>query len=90
MPNAFTNLVCVTRSHIPAANAPANMDVPNRGRPPGSKNSHPWKRKPTTRGPEEPTMNPTIAYSFYPSHKEILDYGSVFEETNLLPRIHLQ
>ncbi|KAM1432929.1 hypothetical protein ACFXTO_015415 [Malus domestica] len=72
MPNAFTNLAQVTRSHIPAANIPAKMDVPNvrqtslleardvnladpctlvasqsstpihkRGRPLGSKDSHP-------------------------------------------------
>ncbi|KAM1143257.1 hypothetical protein ACFX2B_031795 [Malus domestica] len=33
-------------------------------------------------GLEEPTVNPTIAYSFYPTHEEILDYGSVLEETN--------
>ena len=29
-------------------------------------------------------MNPTIAYSLYPTHEEILDYGSVLEETNHL------
>ncbi|KAM1878037.1 hypothetical protein ACFX14_040073 [Malus domestica] len=31
-------------------------------------------------GPEEPTVNPTIAYSFYLTHEEILDYGRVLEE----------
>ncbi|KAM2472176.1 hypothetical protein ACFX1W_047366 [Malus domestica] len=36
-------------------------------------------------GPEEPIVNPTIAYSFYPTHEEILDYGSVLEETNPPP-----
>ncbi|KAM2404978.1 hypothetical protein ACFXTH_032242 [Malus domestica] len=36
-------------------------------------------------GLEEPTVNPTIAYSFYPTHEEILDYGSVLEETNPHP-----
>ena len=30
-------------------------------------------------------MNLTIAYSFYPTHEEILDYGSVLEETNPPP-----
>ena len=30
-------------------------------------------------------MNPTIAYSFYPTHEEILDYGNVLEETNPPP-----
>lgn len=29
MPDAFTDLARVTRSHIPAANTPAKMDVPN-------------------------------------------------------------
>ncbi|KAM1614644.1 hypothetical protein ACFX2K_023977 [Malus domestica] len=116
MPDAFTDLARVTRSHIPAANTPAKMDVPNvrrttllkargansgdprtlaasqssaptqkRGRPLGSKDSHPRKRKTTAQGPEEPTVNPTIAYSFYPTHEEILDYGSVLEETNPPP-----
>ncbi|KAM1968838.1 hypothetical protein ACFX15_043697 [Malus domestica] len=32
MPDAFTDLVRVTRSHIPVANMPAKMDVPNVGR----------------------------------------------------------
>ncbi|KAM1225989.1 hypothetical protein ACFX2G_045625 [Malus domestica] len=116
MPDAFTDLTRVTRSHIPAANTPTKIDVPNvrrttlleawdanygdprtlaasqssaptqkHGRPLGSKDSHPRKRKTTAQGPEEPTVNPTITYSFYPTHKEILDYGSVLEETNPLP-----
>ena len=111
----FTDLTQVTRSHIPAGNVPAKMDVPNvrqtslleardanladprtlaasqssastqkRGRPLGSKDSHPWKRKPTTQAPVEP-VNPTVAYSFYQTHEEILDYGSVLEETNPPP-----
>ena len=29
MPDAFTDLAHITRSHIPAANKPAKMDVPN-------------------------------------------------------------
>ncbi|KAM0996975.1 hypothetical protein ACFX2C_006915 [Malus domestica] len=77
MPYAFTDLAHVTRSHIPAAKMPAKMNVPN--------DSHLRKRKPTAQGPEEPTVNPTIAYSFYPTHEEILDYGSVLEETNPPP-----
>ena len=110
MPDAFTDLACMTRSHIPAANTLAKMDVPNvwytslleardansgdphtlaasqssaptqkHGRPLGSKDSHLRKRKTTAQGPEEPTVNPTIAYSFYPTHEEILDYGIVLE-----------
>ncbi|KAM2040461.1 hypothetical protein ACFX16_034392 [Malus domestica] len=55
------------------------------GRPLGSNDSHPWKRKSTTQGPEESIVNPTIAYSFYPTYEEILDYGSILEETNPLP-----
>ncbi|KAM1748380.1 hypothetical protein PS1_009337 [Malus domestica] len=35
-----------------------------------------------TQAPEEPTLNLTVAYSFYPTYEEILDYGSVLEETN--------
>ncbi|KAM1696924.1 hypothetical protein ACFX13_031796 [Malus domestica] len=27
-------------------------------------------------------MNPTVAYSFYPTHEEILDYENVLKETN--------
>ena len=61
MPDAFTDTTKVTRSHIPAANAPARIDVPagqnnvaanepsvarlKRGRPVGSKDSVPRKRK---------------------------------------------
>ncbi|KAM1926069.1 hypothetical protein ACFX13_033282 [Malus domestica] len=29
MPNAFTDLALLTRSHIPATNVPAKIDVPN-------------------------------------------------------------
>ncbi|KAM2185912.1 hypothetical protein PS2_030662 [Malus domestica] len=34
MPDAFNDLAKVTRSHIPAANTLARIDVPRRGRPP--------------------------------------------------------
>ena len=33
----------------------------------------------------EPTVNLTVAYSLYPTHEEILNYGSVLEETNSPP-----
>ncbi|KAM3003418.1 hypothetical protein FF2_033774 [Malus domestica] len=59
-----------------------------RGRPLGSKDSHPQKRKLTTQGPKELTVNPTIAYSFYPTHEEILDYGNVLKEMNSPPENH--
>ena len=61
MPDAFNDAMKVTKSQIPAANAPARIDVPvgqnkmaandssgarlKRGRPPGSKGSAPQKRK---------------------------------------------
>ncbi|XP_070676286.1 uncharacterized protein [Malus domestica] len=61
MPNAFNDAMKVTKSHIPVANAPTRIDVPvgqkkvaandsfgacmKRGRPLGSKDSAPRKRK---------------------------------------------
>ena len=59
LPDAFTDLPRVTKSHIPAANAPIRVDVPigqsicaneskphlKRGRPFGSKDKNPRKRK---------------------------------------------
>ncbi|KAM2035982.1 hypothetical protein PS1_039153 [Malus domestica] len=41
-----------------------------------------------TWAPSEPTMNSTVAYLFYPTHEEILDYRSVIEETNPPPENH--
>ncbi|KAM2777831.1 hypothetical protein PS2_010124 [Malus domestica] len=88
MPNPFTDLAPVTRSHITTTNVPVKMDVPNRGRPYGSNDSHPQKRKPTAQAPKEPTVNPTVVYSLYPTHEEIINYGSVLEETNPPPENH--
>lgn len=59
LPDAFTDLKRVTKSHIPAVNAPIKLDVPKgdnlvanesnarlkRGRPIGSKDKNPRKRK---------------------------------------------
>ena len=58
LPNAFTDAKKVTRSHVPATNAPIKIDVPvgqsianeskarlKRGRPIGSKDKNPRKRK---------------------------------------------
>ena len=59
LPDAFTNIQRVTKSHIPAVNAPVRIDVPKgqtsianesttqmkRGRPVGSKDKNPRKRK---------------------------------------------
>ncbi|XP_056698558.1 uncharacterized protein [Spinacia oleracea] len=62
LPDAFTNPNKVTKSHIPAVNAPIKIDVPagqyqtasesttrlKRGRPIGSKDKNPRKRKGAT------------------------------------------
>ncbi|KAM1435803.1 hypothetical protein ACFX2I_043704 [Malus domestica] len=80
MLDVFTDLARVTRSRIPATNVPVKMDVPN--------DSQPWKRKLTAQAPKKLTMYPTVAYSFYPTHEGILDYGSVLEEMNLPPENH--
>ncbi|GJQ91780.1 copia protein [Tanacetum coccineum] len=59
LPDAFTNLKRIIKSHIPAANAPVKIDVPKehskianeskarlkRGRPIGSKDKNPRKKK---------------------------------------------
>jgi hypothetical protein len=56
LPDAFTDSKKVTKSHVPAANAPIKVDVPvgqtneiitrmKRGRPIGSKDKNPRKRK---------------------------------------------
>ena len=59
LPDAFTNLPRITKSHIPAVNAPVRVDIPmgqivkanesrphlKRGRPIGSKDKNPRKRK---------------------------------------------
>ena len=61
LPDAFVDTKKVTKSHIPAVNAPARIDIPEgqlanesqirlkRGRPVGSKDSAPRKRR-TQRG----------------------------------------
>ncbi|KAM1760692.1 hypothetical protein ACFX12_003540 [Malus domestica] len=50
-----------------------------RGKPPVSKDSQPWKRK--TAQTSDPSLNMTIAYSYVPTHKVILDYSDVLDET---------
>ncbi|KAK9947426.1 hypothetical protein M0R45_003052 [Rubus argutus] len=98
LPDAFNDLANVTRSHIPAANVPARIDVPvgrrvpvehvasvepteqrtlssavqsaalpkKRGRPIGSKDVQPRKR----RTPTKPVL----------PHEIIKDYGDILEE----------
>ncbi|KAM2566755.1 hypothetical protein TB1_009215 [Malus domestica] len=49
------------------------------GRPPGSNDSQPRKRKRTQTS--YPSLNSTITHSFVPTHEVILDYGDVLNET---------
>ncbi|GKB03583.1 hypothetical protein Tco_0831726 [Tanacetum coccineum] len=77
LPEAFTDTKRVTKSHIPAANAPARVEIPNkqagdniaqesqkrlkRGRPIGSKDKNPRKRKGTEKnfGHDENVLDET-------------------------------
>ncbi|GKD89474.1 hypothetical protein Tco_1364981, partial [Tanacetum coccineum] len=77
LPDAFTSIKKVTKSHIPAANAPARVEIPNKqagdnitqesqkhlkcGRPIGSKNKNPHKRKGTKKNSDhdENVLNET-------------------------------
>ncbi|KAM2208315.1 hypothetical protein ACFXTI_024336 [Malus domestica] len=49
------------------------------GKPLGSKDSQPWKRKITPTS--DPSLNLTIAHSSIPTHEVILDYGDASNET---------
>ncbi|KAL9661207.1 hypothetical protein QQ045_026029 [Rhodiola kirilowii] len=76
LPDAFTNTKRVTKSHIPAENAPVQIEIPKgkpenkvtheittrlkRGRPPGSKNKNPQKRK----GEEKQSILPLSIWFF--------------------------
>ncbi|KAM1850933.1 hypothetical protein ACFX13_015054 [Malus domestica] len=48
------------------------------GRPPGSKDPQPQKRKKAQTS--DPSLNSTIAYLSVPMHEVILDYGDVLDE----------
>ncbi|CAL2247903.1 unnamed protein product [Prunus armeniaca] len=88
MPDAFTDTGKVTKSHIPAANTPARIDIPikltnvaanessttrlKRGRPIGSKDSAPRKRK--SKAYSNPNEN---------AHEDIIG-----KEIDLEPTIH--
>ncbi|GJT35758.1 hypothetical protein Tco_0926177 [Tanacetum coccineum] len=83
LPDAFTDTKRATKSHIPAANAPARVEIPNkrdgdniaqesqkhlkRGRPIGSKDKNPRKRKGTEKNSdheENLAINSGIGQSF--------------------------
>ncbi|KAM2132334.1 hypothetical protein ACFX1Q_013733 [Malus domestica] len=81
MPDAFTDLAKMTRSHIPATNAPEPSL--KRGRLLGLKDSKPCKRKTTQTS--DPSLNPTIAHSSILTYEVILDYGDVLDETTRPP-----
>ncbi|KAM0984301.1 hypothetical protein ACFX14_011873 [Malus domestica] len=49
----------------------------------GLKDSQPQKRK--SASTSDPSLNPTITHSYIPTHKVILDYGDVLEETTRPP-----
>ncbi|KAI5350870.1 hypothetical protein L3X38_003761 [Prunus dulcis] len=89
MPDAFNDATKVMKSHIPAANALARIDVDNRqsnvpangssisclkrGRPLGSKDSVPRKRKLMAKmNPNEINGEPTIHNSNAPQNGQVL------------------
>ncbi|BBH05089.1 Disease resistance protein CC-NBS-LRR class family [Prunus dulcis] len=100
MPDAFNDAAKVTKSHIPAANAPARIDVHDgqsnvpangssaarlkRGRPLGSKDSVPRKRKLMDKmNPNEINREPTIHNSNAPKEGQVLlDKENVIGETS--------
>ena len=97
MPDAFSDSAKVTKSHIPAANAPVRIDVPieqksvaakdlsstrlKRGRPPGSKDSIPRKRKSMTR------LNPNEISHEQGVHKECTIHDSIITENENILKI---
>ncbi|KAM1396304.1 hypothetical protein ACFX2I_014016 [Malus domestica] len=100
MPDAFNDAMKVTKSHIPAANAPARIDVLvgqdkvatnnssgarlKRGRPSCSKDSAPQKRK--TRAQLDP--NEIIQEERMNDKSTIHDFG-LPEEENVLDETHV-
>ena len=99
MPDAFTDIAQVTRSHIPAANAPARLqesthlatDQPprvKRGRPLGSKDTQPRQRRnATTTSPIIPEMIPTPSPAEIPENDEIsihyMNTGTIWNRNNI-------
>ena len=81
LPDAFTDTNRVTKSHIPASNAPARIEVipeaitiqRKRGRPIGSKDKNTRKRKEQNKSVGENLVN------------ETLEEVNVPEETNIIP-----
>ncbi|XP_076925963.1 uncharacterized protein LOC143588946 [Bidens hawaiensis] len=84
LPDAFTDTNRVTKSHIPASNAPARIEVipeaiaiqRKRGRPIGSKDKNPRKRK---------EQNNVAGESLEKAINETLAEVNVLGETNMIP-----
>ena len=95
MPDAFSDLAKVTRSHIPAANVPARIDVPVERRTtmaasqsvvPAQKRGRPSGSKdsnPRKRTNLAQTNPMDITISTDPSHEIVQDYGYVLETNTL-------
>jgi hypothetical protein len=87
LPDAFTDLNRVTKSHVPAANAPCRIQVPEgqlkianeskptlkRGRPIGSKDKNPRKRKGACNGQNEDSLalNESIDMTNIPAENQV-------------------
>lgn len=80
MPDAFTDAAKVTRSHIPAENTPARIQLDNtpatataprakRGRPPGATDRTPRQRRPRIPTPTPPQVNEEISINYNTSYK---------------------
>ncbi|KAJ9542414.1 hypothetical protein OSB04_028920 [Centaurea solstitialis] len=98
LPDTFTDPKRVTKSHVPAANAPIKIDVPEgqdnmsnesrarqkRGRPLGSKDKNPRKKKGANNQDGHIEVNETLEKS----HEETLDM-MVPEEPQVLKRFYM-
>ncbi|GJY35737.1 hypothetical protein Tco_0421115 [Tanacetum coccineum] len=93
LPDAFTDTKRVSKSHIPAVNAPTRVEIPNkqagdniaqesqkrlkRGRPIGSKDKNPRKRKGTEKNSKQMTMK-KIQTNILWDRNEIGDIDEIF------------
>ncbi|KAM2878877.1 hypothetical protein FF1_014434 [Malus domestica] len=76
-PSTWPNTLAASQSSAPTM---------KHGKPLGLKHSQPQKRKTTQTS--DPSLNPTIAYSFVPTYEVILDYGDVLDKTTRPPKNH--
>ncbi|KAJ0530675.1 putative RNA-directed DNA polymerase [Helianthus annuus] len=93
LPDAFTDTNRVTKSHIPASNAPARIEVipeainiqRKRGRPIGSKDKNPRKRKEQNKSVGENLVNETIEEVNVPEETNITPEENENPEDTLVP-----